>query len=382
MQLRLEVLHAQDLLNAEYRFGDLSCSFLGASDLRPFVEVAFQSQKQLSSPVHARGGTAVFGWSACFDLVEGDRNCTFRVYDKKGAQSAMRGDPLIGEAVLPLVDQVSTAGLLATFTLRNGRISTGQLTVHYEILHRSALLTCPSSVLLGTAFGDVLCTGSTDELAPCQTLSAAFDALAGRSGTTHDGQWAMEIPLKGAFNAIVEHSLTRSESSDSCDSFRSALEDPEFDTQLVQGDTSAPGATTGQLAHESLPPLCLQHHQRCEQIVEKYVKARMENDLATLGRLIAHDAIVTLPKPMGGTARHCGWPNIEAHLKKNPSRPDRFRGWTHVHTTVAGPCEGSSETTVVSWSGKVYKLGCWLQLRVDVVVDSRLLIRQIDAARA
>ena len=79
----------------------------------------------------------------------------------------------------------------------------------------------------------------------------------------------MEMPFTGAHHATVERNLTRSESSASCDSLCSALEALDIDIQLAQGDTRALGATTGQRAHESRPPLRLKHHQHCEHIIEK-----------------------------------------------------------------------------------------------------------------
>jgi hypothetical protein len=386
MELRLEVLHAQQLSSADYRFGDLNCSFLG-SDLRPFVEVTCQSQKQLSHPVHARGGTAIFGWNTCFDLEEGDPNCLFRVYDKKGAQTALWGDPLIGEAVLPLVKQISPKGLVATFTLRNGRASTGQLTVIYEVRQFDAQEPlCPRGVaLLGTAFGDVICPGACLEGAPQCCQPFATDSCTATAS----------VEAAGASNALRDHgSSSRSSSSSSCGSFRSALEEPENSSECLDGDAVGErreGVVSAKpvlserssSATASVPDRAAQHREDCEQIADRYATARIDNDIATLRGLCADDVILTLPKPLGGYLKVASWPKVEAHFLKYPAKAEEFRAWGRVQTQdprAHGPPKGPE--TTVRLSGQIYKLGCWLQMKVDISVDSQLLIKKIDVGKA
>jgi len=383
MELRLEVLHAQQLLSAEYRFGDLSCSFLG-SDLRPFVEVTCQSQKQLSHPVHARGGTAIFGWNTCFDLEEEDPNCLFRVYDKKGAQTALRGDPLIGEAVLPLVKQISSKGLIATFTLRNGRASTGQLTVIYEVRRPNAQgPLCPRGVaLLGTAFGDVVCPGACLEGVSHCCQPFAKDSCAATASAE----------AAGACTALGGHgSSLRSNSSSSCGSFRSALEEPESSSELLQCGGGGEDVVSARevlserssSATASVAEKAAKHRQHCEQIADRYATARIDNDIATLRGLCADDVVLTLPKPLGGVLKVASWPSVEAHFLKYPAKAEEFRAWAHVQTQdprAHGLRNGSE--TIVRMGGQIYKLGCWLQMRVDISVDSKLLIKKIDVGKA
>jgi len=368
-------------MSADLRFGDLSCTLLGINDLRPFIEITFQSQKRRSSPVHAKRGTAIFGWSTCFTLNGEDRNCVFRMYDKRGAQSALRGDPLIGSAVLPLVERLPSEGLVASFTLRKGRASTGQLTVHYELLPSKDAQLTPGRVLLGTAFGDVLCAGGADGLLPCRTLPAAAGFLAARHGGLNAagaaGAAGLRSPDSGSDGSLddrlSESGLAR---SDSCGSFCSALEDPE-DAREAQAE--AAGGPAGRLQ----PPSGLQLHRRCEAAAEAYVHARMRNDVALLRSLLADTAVVAVPRgPLGGTTAHQGWGEVEAYLLANPARADCFRAWAHARTEVGGPCEGSPETTVVQWTGQVYKLGGWRRVRSNFIVDNSARIRRVDVARA
>lgn len=160
MELWLEVMHAEELPVPENPFHDLTCS--GPKGLRPFVQVTFQSQSRQSKSVPSRGGVASFGWKAHFNITGEDRECRFCIYDKKGK---VRG-PLIGEAVLPLLELVPSNGLLTTFTLRNGRASTGRLTVLYELVQGRG------ESFVGNAFGDVVCGALGGELTPCRTPPA------------------------------------------------------------------------------------------------------------------------------------------------------------------------------------------------------------------
>mmetsp|Transcript_113408 Transcript_113408/g.315750 ORF Transcript_113408/g.315750 Transcript_113408/m.315750 type:complete len:447 (+) Transcript_113408:58-1398(+) len=445
MELRMEVLHAQDLRNAEYRLGDLSCSLLGFGDMRPFVEVAFQSQRRSSCPVHARDGTAIFSWSARFDVgAEEERRCTFRVYDKKGAQTAIRGDPLIGEAVLPLVDRLAREGLVATFTLRNGRTSTGRLTVHYELSRRPsgrAAGLCPGSALLGTAFGDdLICGGrggAADEAAAQEALAPGQKSRRGSGG--RGGHGTPELPSRASSSTSLDQSLARSESSGSFHSAVEDLEDPEETARkagtegatedmtsepwarcghsgsAAPATTAAPAAAVhvtaatavpaavapaasareqrlpargraaaGAPQRQPLPGGPQQHHRRCEGVAETYMKARLQNNLDLLRGLFARDAVLAVPTSLGGAVEHRGWRGIEAYLLNNPVKPGCFSGWAHAHTQDDGRLhQDGRETTVVRWTGQVYKLGCWHHLAADIAVDPRqLLIRRVDVLRA
>ena len=107
------MLSANNLGDAEYRFGDLTKSMFGEKKQRVYVQVEpvfprrFPAQQ--TRVVEARGGAAAWGESLRFALREGEAapaqtRHTLQVFDARGVQASLRGDPLIGEA------QVSFSG--------------------------------------------------------------------------------------------------------------------------------------------------------------------------------------------------------------------------------------------------------------------------------
>uniref|UniRef100_A0A7S4PYN4 C2 domain-containing protein n=1 Tax=Alexandrium monilatum TaxID=311494 RepID=A0A7S4PYN4_9DINO len=406
MELRLEVLHATGLAGAEYRLGDLSCSLLGLVELRPYIEVTFQTQTHCSCPVQARDGAVVFAWSARFNVEEGERLCTFRVYDKRGAQSALRGDPIVGEAVLPLADRAAREGLVATFKLRRQRATTGEITVHYELARRpggDAAELKPGSALLGTALGqDVVCAGRglEQKVLPC-TMANPQEAAAGQKGRGLSAEMLQTgrqtPPLSRATSSTsMDHGLTRSESSDS---FHSAVEDAseEVSGEAVSGGppravaedpverrassrSSVPTSTAPAGGRGGEPDL---RRQRCEVVADTYIKARFDNNLDLIRGLFARDAVVVVPTPLGSTAEHRGWRGIEAYLLNNPAKPGCFSDWAHSRTQDKRLRKGEPEIMVVRWTGKIYKLGFWHHVMADIAVDPKqLLIRRVSLERA
>jgi len=113
------------------------------------------------------------------------------------------------------------------------------------------------------------------------------------------------------------------------------------------------------------------------------MSARLQNNPELLRGLLAKDAVVVVPTPLGGAAEHRGWRGIEAWLLNNPAKPGCFSGWAHAQTQDAVRSrQGTPEMTVVRWTGKVYKLGCWHDFVTDIAVDPKqLLIRRVDWIR-
>jgi len=186
---------------------------------------------------------------------------------------------------------------------------------------------------------------------------------------------------------------SNSSSSSSCLSFRSALEEPENSSECLDCDVVGEGregvvsakavlSERSSSAPASVSDRAAQHQRHCEQIGERYATARIDNDIATLRGLCADDVVLTLPKPLGGVLRVTSWPSVETHFLKYPAKADEFRVWALVQTQdphAHGPRKGSE--TTVRMSGQIYKLGCWLQMRVDISVDSQLLIKKIDVGK-
>lgn len=398
MELRLEVLHATGLVGAEYRLGDLSCSLLGSSDLRPYVEVTFQSQVQCSCPVQSRDGAVVFGWSSRFDFNEqqSDRLCTFRVYDKRGAQSALRGDPLIGEAELPLLSQANRNGLVVTFKLRRQRATTGELAVHYEFSRRPEPGTalCPGSALLGTAFGDnMVCAGQVLEqkMMPCAIAEAPAGQKSRRlSAELLEQSGHLTPESTGTSSTSLDQGLARSESSGSFHSI-------EEEERGVPGNEDArenlpkaedlpahvPSACSPLKSTTSSAP-STPLRVKCEGVAETYINARLDNNLDLIRGLFARDAVVAVPTALGSAAEHRGWRGIEAYLLNNPAKPGCHSDWAYHSTQDTGHSKrGGPDVTVVRWTGKVYRVGFWHQVTAAIAVDPRqLLIRRVDLARA
>jgi len=135
-------------------------------------------------------------------------------------------------------------------------------------------------------------------------------------------------------------------------------------------------------ATESVADRAAQHRQHCEQIADRYATARIDNDIATLRGLCADDVVLTLPKPLGGVLKVASWPSVEAHFLKYPAKAEEFRAWAHVQTQDPRTNGRRKESeTIVRMGGQIYKLGCWLQIWVDISVDSQLLIKKIDVGK-
>lgn len=409
MRFRLEVIRADDLKHGNYRFGDHSLSLLGLSELWPYVEVTFGSRTRFSQHVKATSGTAVFGWTRYFKYDGFGQYCKFRVFDKKGVQATLRGDPLIGEAILPIAESAPQEGLLATFTLRNGGASAGRLTVRYKVTQSEDT----ESGLLGTAFGDTVRATSVEELMPGQSLLVTGDMPSGACalpacnvqnvgvGRGHDSavssdscfgtpkawtyQKAILTEVAGSTNAEV--SVTRSESSDS---FYSALEDPESDLEtpaipaeranISSVDAIVHSVSVKNLAPADSSPRTL-HLRRCENVAETYIHAREQNNVSLLLSLFANNAVVAVPTLWGGVSTHRGLTNIETYFKDNPATPDIFRNWSHVGSDAMSGSGDSSATCVAQWSGEVYKFGAWRKLQADFAIDSDALITRVDLLR-
>lgn len=352
------------------------------------VEVTFRTQSRRSRPVPVRAGAAAFSWKTFFDVGDGagDHQCVFRVYDEKGVA-------VLGEASLPLLEAVPPEGLLCTFSLRLGRVSTGRLTVHYELSRLHGAPPCRGNFLLSNAFGDVICASGADSLRPCQVLpntkpfsSPAVKVAPRAFGAKIPDQMPKDLRLNSISLAALRAAASSAEanagspfagtppcykcgssssSSSGGDSFRSALEEPVSveDSELARAAAAAE-----------------QRRQR-EGAAEGYMAARMCNDVGLLRKLLAGDAVVEVPRPLGGVATHRGWENIEAYLRQNPARSDCFKDWAHASTEAESP-DGASKAAVVRWVGSVYKFGCWHKVRSDFTIGADGLISRVSLATA
>lgn len=340
-ELHLEVLHVEGLLAYRKLRGH-------TRPLKPAVEVTFQAQVLRSPAVSARRNAAAFSWKAFFGIGKGDPCICFRVYDQ--TPGALICDQLIGDAVLPLLEVCPSDGLLFTCSLRKHGQTTGQIAVHYQLATTRGPL-CPN-LLVSNAFGETVCTNTlldgyheAGEASPCTAKSS-------------------ELHLGGL---AASRNSCRSSSSDrsncgSDDGFESALEEVGATSPTSQGTS----------------PTAAQQRQICERIANSYIQARMQNDLGSLQKILSRDAVVAVPRPLGGSTQHRGWNEIEAYFKNNPAAPDSFREWTHASTEDEIDAEGISKATAVRWVGKLYKYGLWHQVQCDFLVDSMYLIRRVS----
>eukprot|EP00929_Paragymnodinium_shiwhaense_P107355 TRINITY_DN73450_c0_g1_i1.p1 TRINITY_DN73450_c0_g1~~TRINITY_DN73450_c0_g1_i1.p1 ORF type:complete len:616 (-),score=96.06 TRINITY_DN73450_c0_g1_i1:43-1890(-) len=103
LDLRVDVLEAFDLSNAEYRLFDHSASLVrgGSSLTEVYVELQVGARKVTTLPVKANGGNSVsFAAERHLLPVTSDDVIMVTVRDKRGLQALLRGDPLIGEGRL------------------------------------------------------------------------------------------------------------------------------------------------------------------------------------------------------------------------------------------------------------------------------------------
>lgn len=104
-QLQVEVLYAESLGHPEYRFGDF-LSRRSSWNLNAYAEVEVAGVRQQTRPVAVkRGARADIGERVLFSLPEngGSETATWltvKVFDARGLQSAVRGDPQIGQVKL------------------------------------------------------------------------------------------------------------------------------------------------------------------------------------------------------------------------------------------------------------------------------------------
>lgn len=362
--------------------------------LRPSVEVTFQAQAVRSPMANVRKNTAAFGWKSVFAAGIGDPRISIRVYNQIGrlpsAKDALVGaDWLIGETELPLLATVPPEGLLFTCTLRKENRSTGRVAIHYEMAARHPVLggrhPPAGSFLVGNAFGETVCTA--ESLSPCQALSSARCSTAG-PGATVAAPASTNIPelQLGSLTSVAAGptllagmmhrqagSSCRSSSTDSSSSDNSKrVSEDGFESAVEEMDSPT--------SKERLPSDA-QGLQISERVAERYIRARMQNDIFSLQQILARDAVITVPRPLGGSTQHSGWDEIEAYLKSNRASPNSFREWTHVSTEDSTGPDGASKATVVRWVGKLYKYGLWQQVHCDFLIDSGYLVRRVSIAK-
>jgi hypothetical protein len=130
----VKVLSVSDLAKSDYRVGDITKSLLCSSSWNPYVVVTFQEQQQQSCAVTSKDGNVCFDWTSlfsCHSLQEEDK-LVFRVYDRRGLQAAIRGDPLIGMAEKPIVGPINTSMELTEIKLYNGSKFAGSMNIGYR----------------------------------------------------------------------------------------------------------------------------------------------------------------------------------------------------------------------------------------------------------
>jgi len=130
MELRLEILGGVGLNRADYRFGDLTCSWLGLKEAWPYVVVEFQGQTWTTPPTKAEDDFTALRLKTVVDLSDGepDSQLTFRVYHKKSRlQKGILFDPLVGTATLRLKDLLRVVATMRAFRRKEPVVATMEL---------------------------------------------------------------------------------------------------------------------------------------------------------------------------------------------------------------------------------------------------------------
>lgn len=365
MELKLEVLSATGLSDAEYRFGDVTKGFLGAKGLNPYIVVKLNQQSQQSKPVSAtlsrQGASAVFNWRTLFEVSGGHEQLTFQVFDKKTWQAILRGDPLIGEAKLAVPEMISGDFAEAVVNLKSGSNSAGQIKVQYGFVQSAASdstaqwlqdQSVPRSPELST------CSVTSSPNCPVISLNAQTtprnpsggypsEVLRGVcSPSTGDmmDSWTILNTDGEMLNTDPAPALER---TDSWESFKSADEGTAVDVAA----------------------------QQCESLAKKYMEARLSNDLVTLKAVLSKSAVIQVDNPWGGSASYRGWDQIQMYFNMNKAEPGKnFKHWRQIETETSS--NGSYPTTIVRWVGQVYKMGWW-SVQSSMTIDSQNEIIQI-----
>lgn len=147
-EVRVEVLSANNLAAPEYRFGDLTNGLLGGPGARwtnIYVEARVGQRVARTGTASAgperradfSGERMLFSYSAESVLV-------VSVRDKRGLQSAVRGDPLVGEGELPLRELPwSPEPQLREVALTRDKKETGVVSLRFQMLSLSGGLVVP-----------------------------------------------------------------------------------------------------------------------------------------------------------------------------------------------------------------------------------------------
>lgn len=138
-RLQVEILTAENLGSPEYRVGDITAGFFAkARALHPYVEVHCGGLKVNSQVYEAKpGGGATFAETLSLDLdsggLQGDMKVTLIVRDQRGVQAALRGDPMIGEAVAALDSDAGAMPVRTVQLMRQGKRQ-GSLKCRFGVL--------------------------------------------------------------------------------------------------------------------------------------------------------------------------------------------------------------------------------------------------------
>eukprot|EP00746_Dinoflagellata_sp_MGD_P154428 gnl/MRDRNA2_/MRDRNA2_84801_c0_seq1.p1 gnl/MRDRNA2_/MRDRNA2_84801_c0~~gnl/MRDRNA2_/MRDRNA2_84801_c0_seq1.p1 ORF type:complete len:917 (+),score=181.98 gnl/MRDRNA2_/MRDRNA2_84801_c0_seq1:90-2840(+) len=139
-RIQVEILTAENLGSAEYRVGDFTTSLFGGKQkLSPYVEVKYGLEQAQTRMLQGQSsGQLHFGEVLSFPCRSNHRDgqiLEFSIFDARGVQAMVRGDPMIGKASLEIAeDAFSGSAQRQTLQLLRDGEEKGTLTVRVGVL--------------------------------------------------------------------------------------------------------------------------------------------------------------------------------------------------------------------------------------------------------
>lgn len=139
-RIQVEILTAENLGNAEYRVGDFTTSLFGGKQkLSPYIEVKYGLEHAQTRVLKGQSsGQVDFGEVLSFPCRSNHpagQTVEFSIFDARGVQAMIRGDPMIGKASLEITEDAfsGSAQRQTLHLVRNGE-EKGTLTVRVGVL--------------------------------------------------------------------------------------------------------------------------------------------------------------------------------------------------------------------------------------------------------